>query len=813
MLKKNFLVIICFICFLILFFYKYIFFNQVLFYGDVYWYFVPVRKLISESFKNFFLPHWINSLDCGFPIFSAAQYGVLNILQMPFYFLKDQANAYTLIVLISILILYFSSYIYFKYKFKNKVVSIFCSLLYTFFGFNISNHLFVPIIVSSAVLPLAFYFLERYIKSSRKIFLIYITLIISFQIFNGHPQLPFLTVTGLVIHSIITNLIIKKYRIIFHIKIIIIIFVVTIFAICLSAVQVMPLYQLSKFSTRENLDLSGSISLNPLSLISFALYNFWGSEADNSFIGPPMGWGSDLFLGILSIFFFYIGLRNIKYNFQIKYIVGLFLLFLLLALGRFSPIYFIIKNIFIFKKFRGIIRFVLLVNFYEIMICGWGLIIFLQKYKRKKLRIDMNFLKIFFIVIISAILLSGIIIKIYKNRILNFSRFAIESFASGTAPDILKSMEKGIRKYPASYYYGKLDRYLNSLSEHFIFEMLILILFFSAVLIFYKKRIPIKYLLILIFIFYAIDAKVFYRNISQFIDKKFYVQLPSSVETLLKKVNEDKSSSHYYRFFCLNRGIMLMPFKYYEGYAHNLEPFYHLKNYLYRNDGLNYGLDLFYGEDTLEYRRLYLMKTLIRNGYFNLLKFSSTKYIFSDSELDEKKFEFIENNNHCFFYIYRNPLPHYYFVNNFIVLKNDDIILNKLNDENIDYNNFIIIEEEQNLPVVVNSKPNAEITLKIYNNSKKIFSVKTDCPGFFVLTDSFYPCWECSVNNQKKKIFLANYMFQSVYLPAAGNYEIELKYNDRYFVYGFYTSIICLFVLLILWLIIGLSDRQKSLSV
>ncbi|HPQ20118.1 MAG TPA: hypothetical protein PKX90_12730, partial [bacterium] len=462
-----------------------------------------------------------------------------------------------------------------------------------------------------------------------------------------------------------------------------------------------------------------------------------------------------------------------------------------IALGRFSPIYFIIKNIFIFKKFRAISRFVLLVNFYQIIISGYGLLFFLQSYKKRKIKFSV--FNLFISLFLFLFLLFGLVVYFQKEYILQKSFIYLKEFSEGKAPEFLKAIEKGIRTYPIEYYYGKLKRYLNTVSKHLILQMCLIIIFFKMFYVFYKKNIKIFYLLILIFIIYFLDAYFFSKNFFVFINKNFYSEKPKTLDKLLDIVNIDKTKSMYYRFFSLNRGIMHLPFKYYFGFANDLLVFEHLKNFIYRNTGLNYKLNLFYGEDTLEFRRLYQMKSLIKIGWFNLLKFSSTKYIFTDSLLPESHFEFKNCENNVYFYTFKNPLPHFYFANNYLVIKDENEILKKLNDESINFENTIIIEEEEEF------KFGGEIKGKIenlkYSDNEKVFFVKLDKPAFFILTDSFFPAWNCFVNNKKTKIYLTNYLFQSVYLPA-GEHKIEFIYNDEFFKIGKYISFVSIVIII-----------------
>ena len=54
---------------------------------------------------------------------------------------------------------------------------------------------------------------------------------------------------------------------------------------------------------------------------------------------------------------------------------------------------------------------------------------------------------------------------------------------------------------------------------------------------------------------------------------------------------------------------------------------------------------------------------------------------------------------------------------------------------------------------------------------------ETNQAGFFVLMNSHYPGWRALINHEETPIVKAYGIFQAVYLPQAGTYEIEFRYQ------------------------------------
>jgi len=55
--------------------------------------------------------------------------------------------------------------------------------------------------------------------------------------------------------------------------------------------------------------------------------------------------------------------------------------------------------------------------------------------------------------------------------------------------------------------------------------------------------------------------------------------------------------------------------------------------------------------------------------------------------------------------------------------------------------------------------------------------VETTGPGFFVLSNVFYPGWEVRVNGREMPVLKAYGLFQAVYVPEAGQHTIEFIYR------------------------------------
>jgi len=75
----------------------------------------------------------------------------------------------------------------------------------------------------------------------------------------------------------------------------------------------------------------------------------------------------------------------------------------------------------------------------------------------------------------------------------------------------------------------------------------------------------------------------------------------------------------------------------------------------------------------------------------------------------------------------------------------------------------------------------AEITHYSYN--QVTIECEASKPGFLILTDSFYPGWEATVDGQPERIYRADHVFRAVFVPA-GRHIVEFRFVQPVFWWG-----------------------------
>jgi hypothetical protein len=72
-----------------------------------------------------------------------------------------------------------------------------------------------------------------------------------------------------------------------------------------------------------------------------------------------------------------------------------------------------------------------------------------------------------------------------------------------------------------------------------------------------------------------------------------------------------------------------------------------------------------------------------------------------------------------------------------------------------------------------------EVELLSYQPEKIVLRAESNVPGLLMLTDSFYPGWEATVDGAQATIYAADALFRGVFVPA-GTHEVVFVYRPRW---------------------------------
>jgi hypothetical protein len=216
---------------------------------------------------------------------------------------------------------------------------------------------------------------------------------------------------------------------------------------------------------------------------------------------------------------------------------------------------------------------------------------------------------------------------------------------------------------------------------------------------------------------------------------------------------------------------------------------------------------------------------LARFSNMQLLSLLNVEYIMIDNQyrpsppLDLSSLEFVmEQPGLRGAKLYRNPgvLPRAFLVGSAETVVDAAAAARRLQDSEFDPAREVVLESNFELPsFAVPLSSNVEIVS--YEPERVRIHVESDGPAWLLLTDTFYPGWEATVNGEEAPIYAADLLFRAVAVPA-GSSTVEFAYNPASWRWGVRISLAALsiwvFILLLplrRWLP-RLGKRQQSSS-
>jgi hypothetical protein len=144
-----------------------------------------------------------------------------------------------------------------------------------------------------------------------------------------------------------------------------------------------------------------------------------------------------------------------------------------------------------------------------------------------------------------------------------------------------------------------------------------------------------------------------------------------------------------------------------------------------------------------------------------------------------------------------NALPLAYFVTNVQWATNDTDALARLSALDFDSRRELVIMKSESETEASNFAKDTDDSVsdgppvKILAQQRGRVSLSVDAPrpGFVVLTDTFYPGWQATVDGQPAHIYQANLNFRAVAV-AEGKHEIDFSYRPLAFKVGLWISTI-----------------------
>jgi len=369
----------------------------------------PIKNFLSESLKKFELPLWNPYNGNGYPQLAEGQMGTFNPENLLIFGIFSMPFAFNL----GLVLIFFQAGV-FTYLFcrsinLSKIASLFSAITFSFSGVFVTHIVHFNLIQTLSFFPLQMYLVEKFLqpyfvrqrqttRGKQKLhLLLLLSIVTAIQFFSGFQQIALYSIITVSFYILFKVWILKAAKI----KKILILLLFTLsltFSLTLSAVQLLPSWELAREAGRSNgVEYSemNRFPYNPKHLISFLNPYFFGDPRVGSYPIYSDSWGifweSTGYLGILPLLFTASAIIFlIRKNRNVQFFILLSLFSLLLMTGIYSPLYLVFEfpplNL-----FRVPARWIIFFTFSLSILAGFGLQFILKRFRKLRLKYFLAF--------------------------------------------------------------------------------------------------------------------------------------------------------------------------------------------------------------------------------------------------------------------------------------------------------------------------------------------------------------------------------------------------------------------------------------
>lgn len=732
----------------------------------------PWAYLLSQSIKHGALPFWTSFLHAGFPIAAESQIGVFYLPNLLLYYFLPFHTAYSYMSLFHFLLGGIGTYLYGRKIGLKGEGAFMAACLFLFGGAFGGAYYNMTSLKTISWFPSVLYAFECLYQNKNRTAVLWIGFAIGMSLIAGYLQMALFTWAVFAIYAGMRLLRPEpsktwgeRFFILFWLS------AALVLALFIALPQTYLTYLLSMESNRVGLqeDYAYVGSLSP-----FAWVTLFDPAAQYVFRG------NNLYMGLFSLFLIGYAWTSPetrgKLPARLWAWMGVFCA--LLALGRWSPLYVALVKVTQFYSFRVPAKFIGFICFALSMIAGAGFQALFEDLKIKKEHLGLkaaslylSFFSLFLLCTAGVYLLANF----GQPWLMKAGEWYVQHFIYGKAghPRTLESYLgdlPGHLQVLSSLY--SLSSFENTRTFGLLFIGLILVLWI-------KKNQLTPRLLAVCLLFLSVDLYSYaWLDVKQdFATYKSKLESPSPVKDIL--VQEMKKGNMRRLYGSRRQGEMLP---------------------LVPSSNILYGIEDIGGYSPLVMKRYY--ETIGQFGNLNdslraaspdekfvidrlpLLKFLNVSHILSTQPLKHPSLkELFSSKEQGYLYANRYLGNAAYFIAQYQIMPDWESLKAKLMEPGFDPSQELLIEKNEigrigdALPAEPAAGLNSGLKLLTHSDDNLFCQIAAPAAGFVVLPNSFFRGWRVYVNDRESPLLRAYGVFQAVYLPNAGNYQIRFVYE------------------------------------
>lgn len=158
-----------------------------------------------------------------------------------------------------------------------------------------------------------------------------------------------------------------------------------------------------------------------------------------------------------------------------------------------------------------------------------------------------------------------------------------------------------------------------------------------------------------------------------------------------------------------------------------------------------------------------------------LLSMTNVKYILASGPVNHPTLEQAASSNERYLYRNRAVLPRAFLVPGFEIVAEPDERLARLTKQEIDFTQIVLLEEDPG--ITASSLPAGSVQWISQGPDEYSLRVEAPEPQLLFVSNNYLPYWRATIDGKDAPLLRANHAFQAVPVPA-GAHEVSIRYRS-----------------------------------
>jgi uncharacterized membrane protein YfhO len=647
-------------------------------------------------------------------------------------------------------------YAFLRYLRASSIASFVGGVIFMLSGYLLSVHSLLPHLLAVPWFPLVVMYFLKYLEDKRSKYIVFTGIFLTMEFLAGAPEIVMLTFLVLCIISLSPGVFVtEKVKLPFRFKAITLVIIIF---LLLSAIQLLPFYELKSWSIRHS-----GLSYQEATLWSFAWKDFLQFFLPDVFgyfrtlekYWTNQSWLKTVYLGIipfiLSVFFFLSKDRK----------RWLFLVFIVLsfifAMGKYTPFYSLLYHIPPFNSIRYPAKFLFLFFFAISITAALGFDRLKEGVEQKDRKTKIAIYSAFY---------SGFLFALLWGYLYLFDA------------DVYRFLDiQGFK--PEAY--NDIQFNLHNLKRFLLFSFM-----FCVMLLVYLRARQKKFIMVIIV--FLLTADLFLANYGFYysVPWKWYIAKKGFAEDLMKGKETE-------RYLVSGRTIKELG-------SLQVEIAVPLHHY-----AALFGLYSTSGMEVMRviYHDIFLQIMNNRPSISDAKRFfdmSGVRHVITSYKVSDNDLKLVKSieiaDKTAYLYEYTQYPGRFLLFSIVSFVKDDQTVIEKLQSDTFDGKRELILIGNKEA-VYENKDLRGHVKLVSYKANRFSLEYETSNDAFLYVSDTYYPGWRAYVDGKETNIYRANLAFRAIEVPK-GKHTVVFKYVPMSFYIGLFLTLIGIALCMIL---------------